>query len=111
MHIVQIRKTNMPSETVVTVASVLQSSIPILSLSAYIPQWRKLMRTKSSKDISLRAWLLWSLTSSFATFYAIVQYQVNGRGLPLVFSTAASLVFILATVYFILLHRGSRSGA
>jgi uncharacterized protein with PQ loop repeat len=98
----------MPSETVVTVASVLQSCIPFLSLSAYVPQWRKLMRTKSSKDISLRAWIMWSLTSSFATFYAVVQYLVNGSGLPLVFSTAAALVFILVTVYLILIHRQPR---
>lgn len=95
----------MPSETVVTVASGLQSCIPFLSLSAYVPQWRKLMVTKSSKDISLRAWLLWSLAGFISCFYAIVQYLVTGRGLPLVFSTATSTIFIVATVYLILSYR------
>jgi uncharacterized protein with PQ loop repeat len=95
----------MPSDTVITTANVLQSSIPLLSLSAYFPQWRKLIVTKSSKDISLRAWLLWTVTASFSCFYAVVQYLVNGRGVALIFSTATSVAFILATVYLILIYR------
>ncbi len=95
----------MPSKAVVTVANILQSAVPFISLIAYIPQWRKLIATKSSKDISLRAWLLWALTASFSCFYAIVQFLANGRGVALVFSTATSFVFIVSTVYLITIHR------
>jgi uncharacterized protein with PQ loop repeat len=95
----------MPPEAVITVANVLQSSVPLISLVAYIPQWRKLIATKSSKDISLRAWLLWALTASFSCFYAVVQYLANGRGVALIFSTATSFIFIVSTVYLIRLHR------
>lgn len=97
--------TAMPPKTVITIANVLQSSVPFISLIAYIPQWRKLIATKSSKDISLRAWLLWSLTASFSCFYAIVQYLANGRGVALIFSTATSFTFIVSTVYLISIHR------
>ena len=95
----------MPSEAVVNTANLLQSCIPILSLSAYLPQWRKLIVTESSKDISLRAWLLWSVTGSFSCFYAVVQYQVTGRGIALIFSSTSSLAFILGTVYLIMIFR------
>jgi uncharacterized protein with PQ loop repeat len=98
----------MPSEIIVTAASALQSCIPLVTLSAYVPQWRRLVTTKSSNDISISAWLLWSVTGSFSCFYAIVQYLVTGKGLPLVFSTATSLVFILATVYLILSYRSNQ---
>jgi uncharacterized protein with PQ loop repeat len=97
----------------VTTANILQSCIPLLSLSAYVPQWRKLALTKSSRDISLGAWLMWSMTASMSTFYAVIQYLVSGNGLPLVFSTVTSLTFILVTVYLIVWHRreGSAKGA
>lgn len=95
----------MPPKAVITIADVLQSSVPFISLVAYIPQWRKLIATRSSKDISLRAWLLWSLTASFSCFYAIVQYLANGRGVALIFSTATSFTFIVSTVYLISIHR------
>jgi len=99
----------MPSEFIVTAASALQSCIPVLTLSAYVPQWRRLVLTKSSRDISVPAWLLWSVTGSFSCFYAVVQYLVTGKGLPLVFSTITSLIFILATVYLILSYRSHQA--
>ena len=95
----------MPSEIVITTANFLQSCIPLLSLSAYIPQWKKLIATKSSKDISLRAWLIWSVSASIAVFYAIIQYQITGKGAALVFSSIAIFSFVVITVYLVVIYR------
>lgn len=95
----------MLSEAAIAAASFLQGSIPVLSLTAYLPQWRKIMATKSSRDISLQAWLLWSVSASISVFYAVAQYQLTGQGTALVFSTAVNLVFVLITVYLLVIYR------
>ena len=95
----------MVSETTVMVANVLQSCIPILSLAAYIPQWRKLISGRSSKDISLRAWLMWSVSSGIAVFYAMVQRLLTGHGTALVFSSVANFLFVLITVGLVVRYR------
>lgn len=95
----------MLSDAAIAAASFLQGSIPVLSLTAYLPQWRKIMATKSSRDISLQAWLLWSVSASISVFYAVAQYQLTGQGTALVFSTAVNLVFVLITVYLLVIYR------
>lgn len=95
----------MPSEFVVTTANLLQSCVPLLSLVAYLPQWKKLITTKSSADISLQSWLIWTASSVFAVFYAMVQFQVTGSGAALVFSSLSGLVFIIITVYLVQIYR------
>jgi uncharacterized protein with PQ loop repeat len=95
----------MLSESVVAAASFLQGSIPLLSLTAYLPQWRKIVATKSSKDISLYSWLLWSVSAAITVFYAVTQYQITGHGTALVLSSAVNLVFVIITVYLLLIYR------
>jgi len=95
----------MLSDPVVAAASFLQGSIPLLSLSAYLPQWKKIVETKSSRDISLRAWLLWSVSAAIAVFYAVAQYQTTGQGMALVFSSTVNLIFVIITVYLLVIYR------
>jgi len=96
-------------EVVITSANVCQTAVPFIALSAYLPQWIKLARTRSSQDISLRSWCIWTVSSLCALFYAIVQFLLNGRGWPLVFSTAVSLASVLLTVCLILRFRPKSS--
>jgi uncharacterized protein with PQ loop repeat len=95
----------MLSDSVVAAASFLQGSIPLLSLTAYLPQWKKIIETKSSKDISLHSWLLWSVSAAITVFYAVVQYRVTGHGTALVLSSAVNLAFVIITVYLLLFYR------
>jgi uncharacterized protein with PQ loop repeat len=92
-------------EIVVTSANACQMAVPFIALSAYLPQWIQLIRTQSSRDISLRSWCIWTLSSSFGLFYAIVQLTLNGRGWPLVFSAAISLLSVFLTVALVLRYR------
>jgi|GEM_PF-400617 len=100
----------MPSDWVVAVANTCQMAVPVISLSAYLPQWIKLIRTRSSRDISLRSWCIWTVSACFALFYAVVQLWLNGRGWPLVVSTALGLLFVLFTLFLILRYRPKGKG-
>ncbi|RPJ15453.1 MAG: PQ-loop repeat-containing protein [Desulfobacteraceae bacterium] len=95
----------MVPDSVIITANVCQIATTFISLSAYLPQWIKLIQTKSSGDISLRSWCLWFFSASFALFYAIVQFLLNGRGWPLIISALASLGSILLTVSLIVKFR------
>lgn len=92
----------MVPDSVIVTANICQITTTFISLSAYLPQWIKLVRTRSSGDISLRSWCLWLLSSFFAIFYAIVQFLLNDRGWPLVISTLASLSCIIITISLII---------
>ena len=95
----------MPSESVITAANLCQIAVPVISLSAYLPQWLKLYRTRSSAAISVRSWAAWSVSTAFALFYAVVQLQQTGSGWALVVSSILALVFVLFTLFLILKFR------
>jgi uncharacterized protein with PQ loop repeat len=95
----------MPSSLVVFTANVLQTSIPLFSLAAYVPQWVKLVRQRSSGNLSLLSWTSWTLTSSFALFYAVVRHAETGNAWALVFSAGSNLCFVLITIGLILRYR------
>lgn len=95
----------MPAEAVVNAANFCQAAVPFISLMAYLPQWVKLYRTKSSAAISVRSWCAWTVTSSFALFYAAVQLLLNGRGWALVLATTLGLAFVLITLGLVIKYR------
>lgn len=95
----------MPSETVVTMANICQAAVPLLSLLAYIPQWAKVLRTKSSASISTRAWCIWTVSSAFALFYAVTQFILNGRGWALIISASLGLAFVVCTLFLVVWFR------
>jgi uncharacterized protein with PQ loop repeat len=95
----------MTNEVMTLMADAMQLSVAVLSLIAYLPQWHKLIKTKSSQDISLSAWLLWALSSLFAVFYAAVQQYKFGAGWALLISALLSLGFVVVTVILIIIYR------
>lgn len=95
----------MEANWILTAAGICQVATTFISLLAYVPQWVKLFRTKSSANISLRSWCLWVVSTSFTLFYAVVQLRVNGSGLPLVISASAALTFVFFTVVLIIKFR------
>ncbi|MDD8012805.1 MAG: PQ-loop domain-containing transporter [Acidobacteriota bacterium] len=102
----------MPAEKIVIVANFLQGCVPLLSLVAYLPQWKKIVANRSSRDISMTSWLVWLLSSAIAIFYAVIQYKITGKGTTLIFSSVLALVFVFITVCLIALYRnGDRTGA
>lgn len=99
----------MPPEYVIHAANVCQIAVPFISLTAYLPQWLKLWRTKSSASISVRSWCAWSFSSAFALFYATVQLLLNGRGWALVISSFLGLIFVVSTLLLVVKFRAGRA--
>ena len=96
----------MVPDYVARAADVCQSLAPLIMLTAYLPQWRKLATSRSVEGISIGAWLIWGLAALFSIFYAVVQLLRNGQGWPLVASTSIGGLFILITLLLILrVHR------
>lgn len=85
-------------ETLLTVAGAAQSCVPICSLCAYVPQWRKLLQTRSSGSISMVSWMIWACSYSIALTYSTILLLVTGRGLPMVITTSLGLCFVLFTL-------------
>jgi uncharacterized protein with PQ loop repeat len=99
---------DVPSDTVVALANVMQVCVPVLSMTGYVPQWVALMKTKSSDEISVQSWVIWVIAMFFALFYAIVQFQINGRGWPLIISSGGSFLFVAITLLMVLYYRRPR---
>jgi uncharacterized protein with PQ loop repeat len=95
----------MSYQDLIPISNICQSSIVFIGLMAYIPQWITIYRRKSSRNISIYSWVLWSLASVFAVFYAVVQFKVYGTGTALVFTSTASLCFVFVTVVLIYCYR------
>lgn len=95
----------MTSQSLLNIAGLLQTAVPVISLIAYLPQWKKLIDTKSSKDISLRSWSIWIVSSSISLFYAVALFRVTGKGIPLIFAASAGLLFVIITVYLTARYR------
>ena len=85
-------------ETWMKIANAAQSCVPILSLCAYVPQWRKVLQTRSSGSISLISWAIWTTSYSIAVFYSTTLLLVTGRGVPLVVTTSVGLTCVLLTM-------------
>jgi uncharacterized protein with PQ loop repeat len=98
----------MTPQNLLNIAGFLQTVVPVISLIAYLPQWKKLIDTKSSKDISLRSWSIWVVSSSISVFYALALYQVTHKGIPLIIASIAGLLFVLVTVYLTARYRNRK---
>ena len=82
-----------------------QTATVLISLTAYLPQWTLLWRTKSSESVSLRAWAVWGLASACTLYYAIVQVAIHGTGWALVISTTCNFLCICFTFGLVFYYR------
>lgn len=96
-------------DTLMLVAGTDETMVPILSLIAYIPQWRKLLKKRDSGTLSMISWMIWAVSYAIAVFYASVLLCVTGRGWPLLIAMSCGLAFVLFTMSLIWRFR-DRSG-
>ena len=96
-----------PLEFWLMIAGAAQSCVPVVSLCAYIPQWRKLIQTRSSGSISLSSWVLWAGAYGIATIYSTLLLIVTGKGWPMVATTSWGLSFVLLTLLLVWRFRKS----
>lgn len=83
------------------IAGTAQSCVPLLSLCAYVPQWRKLLKTRSSDSISLSSWVLWTGSYSIAVLYSSLLLRITGKGWPMVATSTLGLIFVVFTMVLV----------
>ncbi len=91
----------MSFEVLVSTADLCQSATLFISFSAYLPQWKKLLETRSSKNISLNSWFLWLVSSVLSLFYALVQISVYGTGVVLAVTSIMTTAFLCFTIILV----------
>ncbi|MCQ2571733.1 MAG: PQ-loop repeat-containing protein [Alphaproteobacteria bacterium] len=73
----------------------------VVSLYAYMPQVIKLIRTKSSNDLSLSSWMFWILSYLCYLGYVLIE----SPDLGIIFITCLELFFTILICILILLYR------
>ena len=71
---------------------------------SYLPQTIKLIRTKSSNDISVDSWILWVMSSFSYTLYAIL----CSTDIMLIFETSLELFFCLVILLLAIKYRNNK---
>lgn len=81
-------------------ASILMSICVGITMLSYIPQIIKLLRTKSSDDLSLGSWTLWLIEGLAYMGYALIQGEFW-----LLLEETVSCVLLLTTLVLTLWYR------
>ncbi|MCB0332711.1 MAG: PQ-loop repeat-containing protein [Bdellovibrionales bacterium] len=94
----------MSFENLLPLSDLLQSAVVFICAVAFVPQWVKLYRTKSSEDISLHSWVLWTLAAFCGWFYSYVHFFAHGTGTPLLVSTTINLIGNIFSIYLAVIY-------
>lgn len=86
---------------------VLQLIGGIILTVGYIPQIHQLIKTKSSRDINLKTYVMTSLGVGMMEAYA-VNLVVNGSGLMFLITNTLSLVCAVIVTVLVLIYRKSK---
>ena len=82
------------------IGNILLSIVTLCTMISYMPQIIKLIRTKSSEDLSVQSWILWSISSLSYTLYAyIVSDDFMLRLETTLEFSFCFIIFILTLVY------------
>ncbi len=95
----------MVSKLVSKIADLCETITIFISLGAYLPQWRMMIKNRSSQNHSIVAWLIWLFSGFLGLFYAIVQYINSPSSYVLVFSMSANMLFVLGTLLMVAYYR------
>lgn len=99
----------MSQEFLVNVSNYAQMLCGVLALIAFVPQWKTILISKSSSNISLSSWCLWSFCTSITFFYSVVHYRVSGETFALMISTGFNVIFSVITLILIVYYRRAQS--
>ncbi len=77
--------------------------VSICTFISYFPQTMKLLKIKSSNDLSIQSWVLWVVSSLSYTIYA---FLVSKDGM-LIFETSLELFFCLLILFLAIKYRNN----
>lgn len=84
--------------------NILLSIVSICTFISYFPQIVKLLKTKSSNDLRINSWLLWVISSTAYTLYAII----FSKDVFMIFETSLELFFCLTILLLAVIYRKNK---
>lgn len=75
----------------------------------YIPQIHQLIKTKSSRDINLKTYIMMSLGVGLMEVYA-VNLVVNGSGLMFLITNTISLACAVVVMILVIIYKDNKRG-
>lgn len=76
----------------------------ICTFISYFQQIVKLLKTKSSNDLRINSWLLWVISSTAYTLYAII----FSKDVFMIFETSLELFFCLTILLLAVIYRKNK---
>lgn len=86
------------------VGNILLGIVSICTMISYLPQAIKLIKNKKSSDLSINSWILWVISSSSYTLYAIL----CSKDIMLIFETSLELFFCLLILVLAVKYRNNK---
>lgn len=90
---------------IVFLADTSQVAVVPICLIAYLPQWVAIVRSGSSRNVSLSSQLLWLISSALASFYAATHFFLTQTGAPLFLASTANTLCGLVTLALVYGYR------
>ena len=84
--------------------NILLGIVSFCTFISYLPQTIKLIKTKSSKDLSVQSWILWVTSSLSYTLYAILV----SKDKMLIFETCLELFFCILILILAIVYRNNK---
>lgn len=81
--------------------NILLGIVSFCTFISYLPQTIKLIKTKSSEDLSIKSWILWVISSLSYTLYALL----ISKDLMLIFETCLESFFCLTIMILSIKYR------
>lgn len=75
--------------------------ITVQGFISYVPQIAKIIKTRSSKDISISSWMMWLINSTIYLIYLLLE----GVGIWLILSQLLEVTLIAVTVFVVILYK------
>lgn len=83
--------------------NILLGIVSFCTFISYLPQTIKLIKTKSSEDLSVQSWILWVTSSLSYTLYGILV----SKDKMLIFETCLELFFCLLILILAIVYRNN----
>ena len=75
--------------------------VTIQGFISYMPQISKIIKTRSSRDISISTWLMWFISSTIYLVYLLL----DGVGIWLILAQLLEVILIAVTLFVVVLYK------
>jgi len=89
---------------IILLGNILLGIVSFCTFISYFPQTIKILKTKSSKDLSVKSWILWVISSFSYTLYAIL----ISKDIMLIFETCLELFFCLLILILTIKYKNNK---